>query len=59
MVARKMVTPGHTTLDIPFNELLIESYGGDPDFSEIQNIVFYLRNPESNVTLYFDNVSLK
>lgn len=58
MVARRIVVPGHSTVDISYQELTHEYYGREPYFSSIEGVMLYVSNPERDLSFYFDNITL-
>ena len=59
MKARRDLQPGHTSLNMSFEEFAKEVYGGEPNFANVERMTLYVSNPSSNVTLYFDNLWLQ
>lgn len=59
MTAWRNIPKGHSTVDVSYNELALSHHGDYPNFSRITGLVFYLSNPNSAVTLYFDNIMLR
>lgn len=58
VIGRRIVQPGHSTVDVSYTEFSRERYGSEPNFTQIEGVMLYLSDPKKTQTLYFDNIKL-
>ena len=60
MTVTAIIPPGYSAVRIPFTDFIKHTYGsGQPTFTEISKITFFLPNPDEPKTLYFDDLRLE